>query len=155
MAKVVMYATGWCPYCDRARALLTRKGVAFEEIDIEAVRRALEAAQQVKPGRIDPPAGPGHCAGRGRQHHFVAHLELLEQLAEERLGAAACEGIRGVDEAAPGVEESGQLVAGVVLVSAAGPRAGAQCEPPDPHPRASQRPALHAGTVPRRQDGTP
>ncbi len=36
MAKVVMYATGWCPYCDRARALLTRKGVAFEEIDIEA-----------------------------------------------------------------------------------------------------------------------
>jgi glutaredoxin 3 len=36
MAKVVMYATGWCPYCDRARALLTRKGVAFEEIDIES-----------------------------------------------------------------------------------------------------------------------
>lgn len=36
MAKVVMYATGWCPYCERARALLTRKGVAFEEIDIDA-----------------------------------------------------------------------------------------------------------------------
>ena len=28
MAKVVMYATGWCPYCERARALLTRKGRA-------------------------------------------------------------------------------------------------------------------------------
>jgi len=36
MAKVVMYATGWCPYCERARALLTRNGVAFEEIDIDA-----------------------------------------------------------------------------------------------------------------------
>jgi len=36
MAKVVMYATGWCPYCDRARALLARKGVSFEEIDIDA-----------------------------------------------------------------------------------------------------------------------
>ncbi len=36
MAKVVMYATGWCPYCERARALLTRQGVAFEEIDIDA-----------------------------------------------------------------------------------------------------------------------
>jgi len=36
MAKVVMYATGWCPYCERARALLTRKGVSFEEIDIDA-----------------------------------------------------------------------------------------------------------------------
>ena len=36
MAKVVMYATGWCPYCERARALLARKGVSFEEIDIDA-----------------------------------------------------------------------------------------------------------------------
>ena len=35
-AAVQMYATSWCPYCERARALLTRKGVAFEEIDIEA-----------------------------------------------------------------------------------------------------------------------
>jgi glutaredoxin 3 len=40
--KVVMYATSWCPYCARARQLLERKGVALEEIDIEAVpgRRA-------------------------------------------------------------------------------------------------------------------
>lgn len=36
MAKVVMYATSWCPYCERARALLTRKGVSVEEIDIDA-----------------------------------------------------------------------------------------------------------------------
>jgi glutaredoxin 3 len=35
MAKVEMYATGWCPYCARARALLERKGVAFTEIDID------------------------------------------------------------------------------------------------------------------------
>jgi glutaredoxin 3 len=33
---VVMYAKPWCPYCDRARALLTSKGVQFREIDIEA-----------------------------------------------------------------------------------------------------------------------
>jgi glutaredoxin 3 len=31
-----MYATGWCGYCARARALLKSKQVAFEEIDIEA-----------------------------------------------------------------------------------------------------------------------
>lgn len=36
MAKVVMYTTSWCPYCERARALLARKGVSFEEIDIDA-----------------------------------------------------------------------------------------------------------------------
>jgi glutaredoxin 3 len=35
MAQVEMYATMWCPYCARARALLTQKGVAFTEIDIE------------------------------------------------------------------------------------------------------------------------
>ena len=30
-----MYSTGWCPYCDRARALLTKKGLAFKEIDVD------------------------------------------------------------------------------------------------------------------------
>jgi len=34
--KVRMYATGWCPYCERARRLLKQKNVDFEEIDVEA-----------------------------------------------------------------------------------------------------------------------
>jgi glutaredoxin 3 len=34
MAKVVMYTTQFCPHCVRAKALLTHKGVAFEEIDV-------------------------------------------------------------------------------------------------------------------------
>ena len=37
--KVVMYAAGWCPYCARARQLLAAKGVAFEEIDVDATGR--------------------------------------------------------------------------------------------------------------------
>jgi glutaredoxin 3 len=32
---VVIYLTGWCPYCERARALLSRKGLAVREIDVE------------------------------------------------------------------------------------------------------------------------
>ena len=32
---VTMYTTSWCPYCSRARALLKRKSVSFEDIDIE------------------------------------------------------------------------------------------------------------------------
>lgn len=32
---VVMYSTGWCPYCERARALLQRKGVAFREVKVD------------------------------------------------------------------------------------------------------------------------
>jgi glutaredoxin 3 len=34
-AAVLMYAKSWCPYCERARDLLKRKGVALQEIDIE------------------------------------------------------------------------------------------------------------------------
>ena len=30
-----MYSKSWCPYCQRARALLQAKGMQFEEIDIE------------------------------------------------------------------------------------------------------------------------
>ncbi len=35
MAKVEIYSTMWCGYCARARALLTKKGVAFDDFDIE------------------------------------------------------------------------------------------------------------------------
>lgn len=34
-AEVVMYSTGWCSFCERARALLDRRGTAFREIDVE------------------------------------------------------------------------------------------------------------------------
>ena len=34
-AKVVMYATAWCPYCARARELLESKKVDFQVIDID------------------------------------------------------------------------------------------------------------------------
>jgi glutaredoxin 3 len=33
--KITIYTTSYCPYCNRARQLLRRKGVAFEEIDAE------------------------------------------------------------------------------------------------------------------------
>ncbi len=32
-----MYASDWCPYCERARALLASKGVAFSEVDVDSV----------------------------------------------------------------------------------------------------------------------
>jgi glutaredoxin 3 len=33
-ADVKVYTTDYCPYCDRAKALLTRRGIPFEEIDV-------------------------------------------------------------------------------------------------------------------------
>lgn len=35
MANVEIYTKATCPYCHRAKALLTQKGVAFEEIPID------------------------------------------------------------------------------------------------------------------------
>lgn len=32
---IVMYSTGWCPYCVRARSLLERKGLPFREVKID------------------------------------------------------------------------------------------------------------------------
>jgi len=55
MAKVEIYTSGWCPYCDRARALLTRKGVAFEEIDAPHGTPARRDAIERSGGRTSVP----------------------------------------------------------------------------------------------------
>jgi glutaredoxin 3 len=31
---IEIYTTRWCPYCHSAKALLSRKGAAFKEIDV-------------------------------------------------------------------------------------------------------------------------
>ncbi|MEJ0005064.1 MAG: glutaredoxin 3 [Steroidobacteraceae bacterium] len=41
--KVEIYATAWCPYCTRARQLLSSKGVAIEETDVDSDPGAREA----------------------------------------------------------------------------------------------------------------
>jgi glutaredoxin 3 len=46
MPKVVIYTTPFCPYCLMAKRLLSRKGAAFEEIDVWAdpgLRREMSA----------------------------------------------------------------------------------------------------------------
>ena len=43
--KVIIYTTSFCPYCNRAKDLLKRKKIAFEEVDVtedEKKRQALE-----------------------------------------------------------------------------------------------------------------
>jgi glutaredoxin 3 len=52
--KVELYATGWCPYCTRARQLLASKGVEIEEIDIEA-RPGARAEMVTRSGRSSVP----------------------------------------------------------------------------------------------------
>jgi glutaredoxin 3 len=47
--NVVLYVTGWCPYCTRAKALLDRKGVSYTAIDVES-RSGLRDEMMAKSG---------------------------------------------------------------------------------------------------------
>jgi glutaredoxin-like YruB-family protein len=38
--KVVMYSTGWCGYCKKAKRYFKANGIAYTEYDIEKDRRA-------------------------------------------------------------------------------------------------------------------
>ena len=41
MPHVVVYSSAFCPYCTRAKDLLTRKGVRYEEIRIDLERERM------------------------------------------------------------------------------------------------------------------
>ena len=63
--KVQMYATAWCPYCERARELLKSKNVDFEEIDVDA-RPEARAEMVARSGRRTVPQifiGDRHIGG--------------------------------------------------------------------------------------------
>ena len=65
-ADIVMYSTGWCPYCLRARALLERKGAAFREIKIDEDPAEREAMLARSGGRRTVPPifiGDRHVGG--------------------------------------------------------------------------------------------
>lgn len=46
MAKIVIYSKTYCPYCDRAKALLNSKGAAYEEINLEGKHEELKALME-------------------------------------------------------------------------------------------------------------
>jgi len=63
---IVMYSTGWCPYCDRARALLARKGLTFREIKVDENPAEREAMLARSGGRRTVPQifiGERHVGG--------------------------------------------------------------------------------------------
>ena len=63
--RIVMYATGWCPYCQRARNLLGMKNLSFEEIDVES-DPGLRDEMKARAGRTTVPQifiGATHVGG--------------------------------------------------------------------------------------------
>ena len=54
MPTVVMYSTGFCPYCVRARMLLDRKSVIYTDIRVD-LEPALRAEMIQRSGRTSVP----------------------------------------------------------------------------------------------------
>ena len=84
--SVVMYSTGHCPYCVRARRLLDAKGVDYTDIRID-IQRELRAEMEQRSGRTSVPQifiGERHVGG------FEDMVELdIDGELDELLGVAA------------------------------------------------------------------
>ncbi len=66
MPQVRIYTTPFCPYCARAKALLSRKGVTFEEVDVYMDAGAREEMVEKSSGRQTVPQifiGEHHVGG--------------------------------------------------------------------------------------------
>ena len=67
MTKAVrIYTTTYCPYCVKAKVLLERKGIPFEEIDVTGNQEAREKLVEMSGGRKTVPQifiGDVHVGG--------------------------------------------------------------------------------------------
>lgn len=79
MADITIYTTPFCPYCGKAKDLLTRKKLRFEEIDVsrdDAMRGAMRARSN---GRNSVPQifiGAHHVGGCDDIHALEAQGKL-------------------------------------------------------------------------------
>jgi len=70
MKQVKIYTTPYCPYCVRAKRLLERKGVAYQEIDVASDDEARQQLAQ-DTGRRNVPQifiGDHHVGGSDDLH---------------------------------------------------------------------------------------
>jgi glutaredoxin 3 len=66
MSKIKIYTTPICPYCVRAKALLKKKGAAFDEIDVFMDADARQEMEDRSNGRRTVPQifiGERHVGG--------------------------------------------------------------------------------------------
>ncbi len=49
---VIMYATQWCPFCQKARELFTEKGISYYEYDIEQSEEGNSQYQRLGAGGV-------------------------------------------------------------------------------------------------------
>jgi len=90
MAPVEIYTTRYCPYCQAAKALLARKGVAFSEIDVGRDWERREEMVQRANGRTTVPQifiGAAHVGGCDELHELEDAGKLDSLLAGDEVTA--------------------------------------------------------------------
>ncbi len=83
-AKVEIYTWGTCPFCIRAKSLLTRKGVEFVEYSVDGDEAARDKMAQRANGRRSVPQifiNDRHVGGCDDIHSLDAQGNLDELLA--------------------------------------------------------------------------
>jgi glutaredoxin 3 len=83
--EVTIYTTSTCPYCMRAKKLLTRKNVAFEEISIEGDPEARKTMMARAGGRTSVPQifiNGTHVGGCDELHELDYDGKLNPMLAQ-------------------------------------------------------------------------
>ena len=86
MPPVEIYTTHFCPYCVSAKALLTRKGVAFTEIDVSGNWELRQKMVERAHGRMTVPQifiGSVHVGGSDELHALERAKRLDPLLASE------------------------------------------------------------------------
>jgi len=84
MSSITIYTKSWCPYCSAAKKLLTEKGAAFTEIDIEKKPEARAEMIQKANGRSTVPQifiGEKHVGGCDDLYALDDRGELERMLA--------------------------------------------------------------------------
>ena len=79
MQQVTIYVKPWCPFCRRAKALLERKGVRADEIDVSGDPAAeAHMIERARGARTVPQifVGERHVGGCEELHALEARGEL-------------------------------------------------------------------------------
>lgn len=91
VSRVVVYTTDFCPYCVRAKSLLRRRGVPFEEIDLTDDDVGRRDLVQRSGGRRTVPQifiGATHVGGCDDLHDLVRAGGLEDLLHREGIRTA-------------------------------------------------------------------
>lgn len=86
MKPVMVYTSGWCPYCTRTKALLERKAIPFQEVSVEDAERRAEMIERSGGRRTVPQVfiGDRHVGGFDELYALERAGELDTLINEEK-----------------------------------------------------------------------